>query len=624
MMQLKTPALPGLSLQDDLRRGVMDVGQTVQRTGGLAAEIGSPWVRICQGFLRCHRRPLNIALHLITTPLGILGLYALAGVISPIAMLAMVCLQGLLVFRLAPVGVATVHACLIAGLAALAWHLQWGMAGALSALVLGYVGQEISHWITGESTFQRSYQGQANWLGKFAEHTVLLLPVLLVLARRPNQSPLRILVARNAVLVTKLNSQQHHRDFARIVDWVLQEQPVVTHSHHWWQSDLDDEPGRAFDRLCEDAQLKSMIRSFHGTGYTVDSVPAMNELYVTGPPKKTSSDTVFYRGHVDGPWSVFPGARLYRCMVALNHNNQVTTHYPMSGIDYRCPESHRLENGDVVAFDFNRELHFITRQADPPQIQPRMNLKLHFVAYPRALPWYGRLLQRLTTVYDIRARTLFLGTINPSSRWETVKANWVLGWTKVFELAVRHLGWSNLVYVVSVVVVGLVLGNVTLVIAATSFVHYGIYIGTLQERSRISFGTFRRDAIFFKSIAMAQLFVLFAVHFDGQFLALAAVVSGFLLAGYAAAVLGLPRTYFSSELGFDSPRRVQRFPYGVIPHPMILGAMGGIAAMAIVPAMRQDYGWLIAGHLACYLLVLGQEIWHFNRQSRPEDRRRCC
>ena len=82
----------------------------------------------------------------------------------------------------------------------------------------------------------------------------------------------------------------------------------------------------------------AMIRRFHGTGYKVHPVLGMNELYVTGPPKQSTSDTVFYMGHVDGPWSVFPGARLYRCMVAASENAEVTTHFPMIGADYAHPE----------------------------------------------------------------------------------------------------------------------------------------------------------------------------------------------------------------------------------------------------------------------------------------------
>ncbi|MCG8650455.1 MAG: phosphatidylethanolamine N-methyltransferase family protein, partial [Pirellulales bacterium] len=300
----------------------------------------------------------------------------------------------------------------------------------------------------------------------------------------------------------------------------------------------------------------------------------------------------------------------YRCMVAASPNAEVTTHFPMVGTNYDRPEGHRLETGDAIAFDFNRELHYITRQLTDQQTEPRVNLKLHFVAFPASMAWYGNWLAKLTTAYDVRARQLFLQTIAPHSWWPKLKTRWVLGWTKVFELVVRFLGWNNLAYVSLMAIVSLILGEAFWLIVSTSFVHYAIYVGTLRERGKVAFGAFRRDAIFFKTLALAQLFGCYAVCFSGQWLSLSLVGCGFALAGWATMVLGLSRTYFSSELGFEPPRRIKRFPYGLIPHPMILGAMMGIAAMLFVPEFRTSYGWLAAAHLVCYAIVLGQEIFH--------------
>ena len=174
----------------------------------------------------------------------------------------------------------------------------------------------------------------------------------------------------------------------------------------------------------------------------------------------------------------------------------------MLGTHYEKPEGYRLENGDAVAFDFNRELHYITRVPSEEQTEPRVNLKLHFVAYPTALPWYGNLLARLTTDYDIRARNLFLKTIAPDSRVAKLKAGWVLGWTKTFELAVRHVGWTNLAFVALVAVISLAAKSLTIFLLATSFIHYLIYLGTYREHGPVAFGTFKRNAFFFKSISI--------------------------------------------------------------------------------------------------------------------------
>ena len=568
----------------------------------------SRWARLCKEFLRCHRRPINMMLHLVTTPLGLFGLLALLHVANTLAPAVFILAYTAVLICLIP---AKVWLATSAVLAALLWAVYflapgWGVASA--CLLLGYLGQDLAHWFAHERTLQSTYAGKTGMASRLIEHTALLLPVLLTISSRRRQSPFRLLVSRKAVLCTRLSSPSQREDLEEIRHWVRVSQPDLTQSTHWWQRDLSAEQRQAFDRLSRDEDLMSMIRRFHGPGYIVEPVHDMNELYVTGPPKASTSDTVFYMGHVDGPWAVFPGARLYRCMVAASPNAQVTTHYPMSGTGYDNPEGYRLETGDAVAFDFNRELHYITREPSPHQSEPRVNLKLHFVAYPASLPWYGKLLATLSSDYDIRARNLFLQTIDPDRVWQKLKTKWVLVWTKIFEMAVRYVGWTNLAYVLLMGVISWGLKDSRWFIATTSFVHYGIYLGTYRETSPVAFGIFRRNAVFFKTLALFQLFSLYTIHFSGNWLSLGIVAAGFSLATYATVVLGMNRSFFSSELGFDPPELIMRFPYGIVPHPMVLGAMAGIAGMSLVPDLRASYAWLLLGHLLCYAVVLSQEI----------------
>ena len=576
------------------------------------------WVQLCQDFLRCHRRPLNVALHIVTTPLSLFGFLAIVNRIQESGAIAVaVCYLVLVAFMVPRITFAATTAFCLA-LTALVVIVSPPLTIGIVALVIGYFGQESAHWLTGENTLQSKYIKKQKWLRSLIQHTLLLVPALLVIAGRRKQSPLRILVSRKAVLPIRLSDELSLDDLSIIRDWVHAKGTNATKSVHWWQSDLDDEADPAFDRLSRAPSIMSTIRRFHGTGYEVQPVLGMNELYLTGPPKKSTSDTVFYMGHVDGPWAVFPGARLYRCMLAASSNKEVTTHFPMCKTRYQNPESYLLETGDAVAFDFNRELHYITRQPTNEQTEPRVNLKLHFVAYPKSIRWYGRLLSKLTTDYDIRARRLFLNTIAPDSWWQKAKTKWVLGWTKTFELVVRYVGWTNLAYVFTVAMLSVLALDVRIFFVATSFVHYGIYAGTCRETSSIAYGVFRRNAIFYKTIAMGNLAALYCISFTGEvgdYLSLGLVVAGFGLATYATKVLGMDRTYYSAELGFDEYERIARFPYGVIPHPMILGATIGIAAMLLVPSIRQTYWWLIAAHIVCYAVILLQEI-SANR-SRP-------
>lgn len=578
------------------------------------------WVALVRDFLACHRRPLNVALHCLTTPLSIFGLLSLLNLAWPAAWAVLAVLYGVVVAGIAPAKTTLVTMIVVMGLGIASWTMPVGLYASVAIFGIGYVVQEVAHWLTGESTFQSTYASGAptKWIGNLLHHTVLLLPLILVVAGRRKQSPLRLLVARKAVLPIRLVAADQLDDLGEIRDWVRREHPSLLRSTHWWQHDLEGDAKDAFDRLSNNQDLQSMIRRHHGTGYEVRPVFGMNELYVTGPPKSTSSDTVFYMPHVDGPWSVFPGARLYRCMLAASPNSEVTTHFPMTGRDYERPDGYRLETGAAVAFDFNRELHYITRTPNPAQKEPRVNLKLHFVAYPKALPSYGALLDHLTTYYDIKARNLFLQTIQPTGVWAKLKTVWVLGWTKAFELIARFAGWTNLTYVLVVASIAMLLQDWRVFACATSFVHYMIYAGTLRETSPVAFGDFKRNAIFFKSISMVTLFVAYLASGIGSIASAVTVLAGFILAFAASAVLGINRTYFSSELGFDPPKRVDRWPYGFVPHPMITGSMVGIGGMLISSSFRSEAAWLAVGHLIAYAAILTQEI-HYRAPSQSRE-----
>jgi hypothetical protein len=76
--------------------------------------------------------------------------------------------------------------------------------------------------------------------------------------------------------------------------------------------------------------------------------------------------------------------------------------------------------GDVLAFDFNREVHYITRDEQMKEMSDkfRVVLKLHYCIYPRVLAPLGWLMNWCNTKYNQSFRALFLKTINPSSLYE--------------------------------------------------------------------------------------------------------------------------------------------------------------------------------------------------------------
>ena len=150
----------------------------------------------------------------------------------------------------------------------------------------------------------------------------------------------------------------------------------------------------------------------------MDVVQDMNEVYVTGPSRSDenlNSDHIFYSKHVDGPFGFFPFCSVFRCIVGMDRNFVIKTHFPMNSLlDTNICE------GDVIAFDFNREVHFIsrdeTRRSESDKF--RVTLKLHYVIYPRILLPLGKLLHGLNAAYNRLFRSLFLKTLHPQSATE--------------------------------------------------------------------------------------------------------------------------------------------------------------------------------------------------------------
>ena len=86
------------------------------------------------------------------------------------------------------------------------------------------------------------------------------------------------------------------------------------------------------------------------------------------------------------------------------------------------------------------------------------------------------------------------------------------------------------------------------------------------------------------------------------------LVGGFGLAGLSAKRLGLVRTYFGAELGLVAPRRIVGFPYGVVPQPMILGAVAWLVGLSLLEPFATAWPWLVPTHIGFYLLHMAQEM----------------
>jgi len=577
------------------------------------------WEPLAADFRKFHAHPLNVLLHLVTTPFAILGVTACAAPFAPMACVGFHTVWILSLLKTVPLRLWAASAALQAAICAAALYAaSSGLLGPLGALLLfavSYVGQDGAHLLAFEETFQSSYQGKsADWMWTLLHHTHHLLPLCLDACWHTQGGSLASLVVqRKQVTFTKLeknNCPELRSAMEQVGSWALAQKPREDQTTHWWPHQLDAPSEQAFYAVARSKELMTQLFEplFPSSSHVVAPLEGMNEVYVAVKGHKNgNSDTVFYMNHVDGPYGVFPLVHVFRCMCACTPNGQIQTVFPLAGgrTDY-C-----LDTGDIVGFDFNRELHRIELvPGATPNETARVCLKLHFLVYPRALGPLGRLLGRITTHYNKNFRELFVATIDPNSLYSRVMAVFVLLGTVIFNSFESIVGWGNIPILSSAATLALLCRSYAVFFYATSFAHYFVYMATYHQRQRIAYGAFKRDALLYKTLALVQAAVQYVYRFDyaqPDVVSLAMLVCGFGLATLAAHRLGVDRTYFGWELGEISGECVMRFPYGTVPHPMIFGGCIGWLGFFKMAGFRAAWPVYAPLHVAFYAAHAVQE-----------------
>lgn len=297
---------------------------------------------------------------------------------------------------------------------------------------------------------------------------------------------------------------------------------------------------------------------------------------------------------------------------------QITTHFPLAKVSRNAVE------GDVLAFDFNREVHYIDCDASKRDISDdyRVVLKLHYCVYPRFMAPLGHFMHVANVRYNQNFRALFLKTIAPQTVYEHFLAWNVNGWTVLYDLVETNVGLRNMIYLLFVGALWWATGKYEVFFVLTSFVHYFRYISTFYYRRGIDFGSFKRDVFLFKSLAVAQLVVHYvfpslhgqgALDLNASMASVAMILCGYALGIKATMALGLDRTYFAAELGLVEPKWITEFPYGYIPHPMIVSQVFALAGFHLAPHWIDPSGatpiWSVAVpiHVSLYMLHMLQE-----------------
>lgn len=656
-------------------------------------------------FEQFHKDPINVALHLITTPLGLVGVFALLHRFTKSSSVAM-SLAAVYLLSLAPAvpnGVFAGTALLCAVIVLLARKVRLGTKSSLVLIAAGYLLQDLAHMGTGEETYQSTYsagghidlRNPLNWATMLLEHTYYLLPLCVHVTlpfltvpadiRSILEAPLPVQMQRlnafafllgplvafalgsycldsknkfnffpgapyfHRMIQTsllsedeKINKKQEKStishpaavaradpaagschesratDMATIRRWALQQNPAEDMSSHYWYTALGGAAKEAFDRCATSTQIEEMFRTlFSNKNYALDVLPGMNEVYVTGPRRENdvaNSDNVFYSRHVDGPFGLLPFVSVYRCIVGLDKNETVTTHFPLANWGKNAC------NGDVLAFDFNREVHYISRDESKAAESDkfRVVLKLHYCVYPRILTPIGWLMSWLNTMYNKSFRALFLKTIDPQTPYEHFLA-WNVNFnTYLLDRVETVIGQRNLLYIIFCIGMWRATGVYEVFFAMTSIVHYFRYITTFYVRRGIEFGSFKRDVMLFKMLALGQLFYHYffpsTTPFVLDWVSILITATGYAISSLAAGAIGIDRTYFAAELGLVEPKWIDQFPYGYIPHPMIVSQIIALLGLYKAEHFRTEWPYVVPIHITLYVAHMLQE--HFDIYSK--------
>jgi hypothetical protein len=549
---------------------------------------------------------MNVAIHVLTTGVGVWGALQLAGTVlnAPIA----VYVYAAFVALTTPVVTALLHTAFVYGCLQVPVEPLTLMNVELSpwqvcavAIVAGFILQDVSHLIFGEKTYFNSYIGVKPWM--LIVHSIWLMPLVVdSLLNRWFFLP-KLFVSRNRCVNCRVASTKAVEELR---EWINKTVPSTPETTHLWPHKQDATSGPVLALENDAAIYASFRKIFAPYHYDVRPVQGMNEIYVTavGAKKEINSDAVFYTPHTDGPYWFTPYASLYRVLVGITPNTMVRTRFNLQ----HESQNQILDMYTVCGFDYNRELHWIDHVPGQVNKERRSLVKLHFVVYPKGWHWYGNLVANLNQAYNTWARGNFLRTLRPAGVYEFVLAWWIWLTTWTNYAWEESFGWSNLVYVLATYAMG-----EKIFLIATSFRHYMVYMCTFAFRSPpVAHGQLMRDAKLFKTLALMHLGrrLLPLVQLPQDLPGVLMATCGFAITIVATAQLGFVRTYFGSELGFVKPKWISGFPYGVIPHPMIVGQLFAYGSILywFYDRINPETFYLIVAHMSFYTAHMIQEM----------------
>ena len=171
---------------------------------------------------------------------------------------------------------------------------------------------------------------------------------------------------------------------------------------HQYSGDLPTIVKHQFDLIKKGKIMRTL--NWHYNGDIVENIDGMNELYISAIGSN-GSDKVFETAHIDGPLFFLPFCTVLRCVVAIKGTSNIVTAFPY--ID----REHALLTNDFLAFDYNRDTHFIYEIDCNENTGSRILLKLHYLITPRFIPRpVARIYKQAHILYNSFMRTTFLAS----------------------------------------------------------------------------------------------------------------------------------------------------------------------------------------------------------------------
>lgn len=305
---------------------------------------------------------------------------------------------------------------------------------------------------------------------------------------------------KNRVYSTKLHETD---DINKLREWVISQNPSKDRSTHIWYNKLPTDISMLFLKLATSDKIINMFKNNLSKDHNIDILNDMNEIYVTAPSstkEENTSDTIFYTKHIDGPYYLFPFASCYRLIIGLDDNSNVVTCFNM------IPENKIVRIGDVVAFDFHRECHYIYNNESNENKDLRVIMKVHYCVYPYWAYYFGKVLGILSIYYNKAFRNLFLFTLTTNNFYKKSLATLMVKITQTVHDLEYYIGYNNISYLFILYFISSIT-NIYIFLFGTSFVHYFRKIDSIKNACDNI--VLKRDIRFYYTVYSLQLYYIY-------------------------------------------------------------------------------------------------------------------